>query len=101
VTGPAAAEVTALLTLSGERDMWVKVCLRRERAAYRQGFIAGDLAGYTRARTEMARRWTRIASPVAYGGPAFADLEERRWGPGGRARFGDPRPGDFRGRGVT
>ena len=101
MTGPAAAEVTALLTLSGERDMWVKVCLRRERAAYRQGFIAGDLAGYTRARTEMARRWTRIASPVAHGGPTFADLEERRWGPGGRTHFADPRPNDFPGRGVT
>lgn len=27
-----------------------------------------------------------------------AALEERRWGPGGRAHFGDPRPGDFPGR---
>ncbi len=28
-----------------------------------------------------------------------AELEVRRWGPGGRAHFGDPRPGDFPGRG--
>lgn len=27
------------------------------------------------------------------------DMEIRRWGPGGRAHFADPRPGDFRGRG--
>jgi hypothetical protein len=27
-----------------------------------------------------------------------AEIEERRWGPGGRAHFGDPRPGDFPGR---
>jgi hypothetical protein len=27
------------------------------------------------------------------------ELEIRRWGPGGRAHFADPRPGDFRGRG--
>ena len=29
-----------------------------------------------------------------------AELETRRWGPGGRARFSDLRPGDFPGRGV-
>lgn len=28
-----------------------------------------------------------------------AELEARRWGPGGRGHFGDPRPGDFPGRG--
>ena len=27
-----------------------------------------------------------------------AELETRRWGPGGRAHFADPRPGDFPGR---
>lgn len=27
-----------------------------------------------------------------------AELETLRWGPEGRARFGDPRPGDFPGR---
>jgi hypothetical protein len=26
------------------------------------------------------------------------ELETLRWGPGGRARFGDPRPGDYPGR---
>jgi hypothetical protein len=29
-----------------------------------------------------------------------AELEQRRWGPGGRAYFADPRPGDFQGRGI-
>jgi hypothetical protein len=29
-----------------------------------------------------------------------AELEIRRYGPGGRAHFGDPRPGDFPGRDV-
>ena len=28
-----------------------------------------------------------------------ARIQEARWGPGGRAHFADPRPGDFRGRG--
>lgn len=27
-----------------------------------------------------------------------AELEARRWGPGGRAHFADPRPGDYPGR---
>ena len=28
----------------------------------------------------------------------LAEAEARRWGPGGRAHFADPRPGDFPGR---
>ncbi len=40
----------------------------------------------------------RIEAETRYP-PALAELETRRWGPGGRAHFGDPRPGDFLGRG--
>jgi len=29
-----------------------------------------------------------------------AELETARWGPGGRAHFADPRPGDYTGRGA-
>jgi hypothetical protein len=32
--------------------------------------------------------------------PPYAELEQRRWGPGGRAHFADPRPGDFPGPGT-
>ena len=39
---------------------------------------------------------SRIPHPAS--GPSHAELEERRWGPGGREHFGDPRPGDYRGR---
>ena len=49
------------------------------------------------AEAEMAERWSRIAAPVVRG-MSQAELEERRWGPGGRAHFADPRPGDFPGR---
>ena len=56
-------------------------------------------AGHRDAEAEMARRWDRIARPAAYG-ISHADLEQRRWGPGGRAHFADPRPGDFPGRGA-
>ncbi len=56
-------------------------------------------AGYAQAEADMAERWARIAAPVVHGRP-WAELEERRWGPGGRAHFADPRPGDFPGRGA-
>jgi hypothetical protein len=52
--------------------------------------------GYAQAEADMARLWFRAAQAVL--GPTHAELEERRWGPGGRERFGDPRPGDFPGR---
>jgi hypothetical protein len=54
-------------------------------------------AGYKRAEADMAERWARAAAPVVRGQP-YAELEERRWGPGGREHFADARPGDFRGR---
>jgi hypothetical protein len=60
-------------------------------------------AGRRDAEAEMAERWNRIAGPVsrardAGGIEEIEEIEERRWGPGGRAHFGDPRPGDFHGR---
>jgi hypothetical protein len=62
--------------------------------------LARDMyeAGRRDAEADMAQRWARAAAPVAHGGPDLAELEERRWGPGGRDHFGDPRPGDFPGR---
>jgi hypothetical protein len=53
-------------------------------------------AGRRDAEAEMADRWSRVTAVVR--GPDLEEIEARRWGPGGRARFGDPRPGDFRGR---
>jgi hypothetical protein len=53
-------------------------------------------AGRRAAEAEMAERWHELAASVTHGLP-FAELEERRWGPGGRAHFADARPGDFPG----
>ena len=53
-------------------------------------------AGRRDAEADMAAQWTRAAAAVR--GPGFAELEERRWGPGGREHFADPRPGDYPGR---
>jgi hypothetical protein len=54
-------------------------------------------AGYAQAEADMAARWDRIARAAVRGLP-HAELEEKRWGPGGRARFGEPREGGFPGR---
>jgi hypothetical protein len=48
------------------------------------------------AEAEMAAQWARVTAVVR--GPDLAEIDERRWGPGGRAHFADPRPGDFPGR---
>jgi len=64
----------------------------------------GELEALTAERDALAaelrnrdRAWIEAATPIARRGPTFADLELRRWGPGGRAHFGDPRPGDYMG----
>ena len=70
------------------------------REAYEAGHADGYRAGYRQAGADQAAGWNQIAR-AAIGGPAHAELEERRWGPGGRAHFADPRPGDFPGRETT
>jgi hypothetical protein len=54
-------------------------------------------AGRRDAEADMARRWADATRPVTRG-ISHTELEQRRWGPGGRAHFADPRPGDFPGR---
>ena len=62
--------------------------LQFARQAQRAGFAAGRRSAFA----EMARAWQHAAKAVT------EPVDERRWGPGGRAHFADPRPGDFRGR---
>jgi hypothetical protein len=69
------------------------------RVMYQTGHADGYCAGYRQAEADQAARWNQAASAVV-DGPTCAELEERRWGPGGRAHFADPRPGDFPGRGA-
>ena len=67
---------------------------RYRRQLGREMFAAGRRA----AEAEMAERWNRVAAPVIADGPDLSELEARRWGPGGREHFADPRPGDYPGR---
>lgn len=58
-----------------------------------------EMAGQARAAADAGpgqdRRWAGMRTEADQ---AWAQLEERRWGPGGREHFADPRPGDFPGR---
>ena len=57
----------------------------------REAIEAAELTEHETAnRNQLARQITN--------GVSHAELEQRRWGPGGRAHFADPRPGDFAGR---
>lgn len=53
-------------------------------------YARGVADGYARAIADV--------KAAQHGIVRDAELETLRYGPGGRARFGDPRPGDFRGR---
>jgi hypothetical protein len=53
--------------------------------------------GYAAAEADRDRQWKAIAHAAVHG-TSHTELEELRWGPGGRAHFADPRPGDFPGR---
>lgn len=86
-----------VLELSDERDLW----MRRLAAEYRLGYATGHADGVEAGRraegAERDRAWNLVAAPIARGGITHAELQARRWGPGGRDRFGDPRPGDYMG----
>jgi hypothetical protein len=97
--GAAAARMLAELLPAlpdPEAELAAELELRRQLAheAYELGQAEGWRRGYARAEADMARRWQEIAEPIARGGTTHLELEERRWGPGGREHFGDPRPGD-------
>jgi hypothetical protein len=80
-----------------ETEAAYRIQLGRE--MYQAGHGDGYQAGYRQAEADQAARWNQATRPAA-DGPSRAELEERRWGPGGRAHFAGPRPGDFRGRGA-
>jgi hypothetical protein len=61
----------------------------REMAA--AAYERGQADGYRRAVADF-KAWQR-------GAVLDVEMEGRRWGPGGRTHFADPRPGDYPGRG--
>lgn len=89
------------LLASDERDVWSQRSLDWWSDGYRAGWAARDEVGggvtvvdYNAA--DLARMQGEWADQAR---AAYAGLDARRYPPRGREHFGDPRPGDFPGRG--
>jgi hypothetical protein len=72
-----------LLDLSAERDMQLELRHR----AFRDGYAAAVSDAVV---SSLLRIWPAPGH--------VPEIEKRRWGPGGREHFADPRPGDYAGR---
>jgi len=84
-----------ILAISDERDKWRRLAWE----LWHDGHQAAELAhadDYARGLVDGAYCRKRAEHDLV----EAARLERLRWGEGGRAHFGDPRPGDFPGRGV-
>lgn len=71
------------------------------REMYQLGLDDGYRQGYAVARGELEAEhtaWWQAHGRHIADRPSHAELEERRWGPGGREHYADPRPGDYPGR---
>jgi hypothetical protein len=86
------AELLPLLADPAEELAVLDQCRELCRQAYEMGRADGWRQGYEHGTRQMQAEWPAIVRPLA--GPSLAALELLRWGPGGRERFGDPRPGD-------
>jgi hypothetical protein len=92
-----------LLALSDERDTWHRwvweMWTEGYRIGRREGWQRGWAEGYGRSDAE----WLAALDPAKKASgtlsrlPSHAELERRRWGPGGREHFADPRPGEYTG----
>lgn len=88
----SAGQLRAFLALSDERDLH----LRRILAAWREGYRVGGLAhadDYARGLVDGALARKRAEHDLV----ELARLDIARWGPDGRERFADPRPGEYTG----
>ena len=84
-----------LLDLSGERDQWERLALAWARSAYRRGYEVGRAAGYRTGYELAVREWKITAAGMTHlGGPTYAELDRRRYPPGGRLSWIIPRPGE-------
>ena len=90
------AELTALVPdWAAETALLRRLCKETWAEAYQSGWRDG----YEHGARQLEAEWPAIVAPVLRNRPDHAELERRRWGPGGREHFGDPRrPGDYPGR---
>jgi hypothetical protein len=82
--------VDELLDRSAERDK----SLRARLAARREGYLRGHEDGYKVGYAQAVTDW-KVTAGVRGGGPAFAELDRRRYPPSGRQSWIIQRtPGD-------
>jgi len=91
---PAPTDIAAALAEAEHIGQRAAAELALARWFGRIEYGRGWRAGYTQAAADLERDWQQFAQPVAERLARDLGLMERRWGPGGRARFGDPQPGD-------
>jgi hypothetical protein len=89
-----SADLAALAALI---DPAAEAAYRRQLGAeaWRDGWRRGYRHGYERGARLREAEWPAAVASVTACGPSLAELERRRWGPGGREHYGDPRPGDL------
>ena len=84
-----------LLDLSDERDEWLRLALDWARSAYRNGYQVGHDTGYRIGYALAVREWKITAGGMTHlGGRTYAELDRRRYPPGGRLSWIIPRPGE-------
>jgi hypothetical protein len=82
-----------LLDLSDERDLLLRLGLDWARSAYRRGYQVGHDTGYRTGYELAVREWKITAGGMTHlGGPTYAELDRRRYPPGGRLSWIIPRP---------
>jgi hypothetical protein len=101
---PLSDAIAELFAVSDERDQWQLRLEGEYRTGYDVGYAVGVEVGRRQVLAEETAARRAVAARVAGARPgtrykAFAEVQARRWGPGGREHFADPRPGDYPGRG--
>ena len=80
----------AFLERSDERDQWLRRTLSGWADGYRAGFESGRTVGYGQAVTD----WKVTVGTLVLDGPAYAEMDRRRYPPDGRLSWIILRPGD-------
>lgn len=95
MTGQSGDLRAVAMLLAAQPDPAAELALRRQlcREAYEDGLAEGWRRGYEYGARLRGAEWPAIIRRLL-AGPSRAEVELFRWGPGGRKRFGDPRPGD-------
>ena len=89
----AAALLAAMPDPAAVDEFWRRICREMVEDARAAAYERGLAEGYVLALADL-KAWQHDTV-------RDAELDRRRWGPGGRERFADPRPGDYPGRGTA